>query len=161
MARGMAESHSYAWRMHAGPISFDFMCFLHTLCQIIASDREKLALVRKEIDIHSALSSHPSILPLLDYDIVTAASKTRPPTALSGLSTPPPSAGQSTSQRLTIADMDSEEASGSESTAYLLLPADPDGTLAEEVEGLSRRGAPRLSVEQVLGIFIQVRNSSS
>ncbi len=41
--------------------------------------------------------------------------------------------------------------------AYLLFPAYPDGTLAQEVDRLSRMpGVPRLTAHQVLGIFIQV-----
>ena len=52
--------------------------------------------------------------------------------------------------------MEPSIAGAGDATAYLLFPAYPDGTLAEEVERLARTAGPKLTAQQVLGIFAQV-----
>ena len=102
-----------------------------------------MALVQKEIEIHAAVSAHPSILPLLAHDIIASRSAPNPQ---------PVSRRPDSPSGHVVIDMDSEATS----TAYLLFPA-YHGTLAEEVERLALDGKTMgLTTCQILGIFIQV-----
>ena len=124
------------------------------LQQVLAPGGEQLDQIQREIDIHASLC-HPSILPLLAYDIQLGSSPgPAGPSQLRNYST-------NTSASLQLdhvaVDMEPSLPGAGDATAYLLFPAYPDGTLAEEVERLAQSTAgPKLTAQQVLGIFAQV-----
>ena len=121
---------------------------------MLAPGGEQLAQVQREIDIHAGLC-HPSILPLLAYDIQLGSSP--------GPAGPPQPRSYRTNSSANLqldhvaVDMEPSIAGACDATAYLLFPAYADGTLAEEVERLAQSTpGPKLTAQQVLGIFAQV-----
>ncbi len=121
--------------------------------------REQLTHAENEIATHSGLS-HPSILPLLESQIVSSSSR-----GGAGNRRHPSSQNSTSASHISIG-IEDEPASESCGTALLVLPALPDGDLAKEVERL--RGMPPivgqrhrgLASHDILDIFMQARAQS-
>lgn len=132
--------------------------------QVIAASPERLQMVQNEVQLHSSLC-HQNIVRLLDSEVVGARNTQHVsrPSASQTLASQPAAtaAGSRPGEGFVAIDMaatgtaSSASAGVGDTTAYLLFPAYPDGTLAEEVERLRSSGSS-LTTAQVLDIFQQV-----
>lgn len=118
-------------------------------------------MVQNEVQLHSSLC-HPNILRLIESQVIGARNAQHRSASQTLASQPAATAaGSRPGEGFVAIDMaatgkaSSESAGVGDTTAYLLFPAYPDGTLADEVERLRSTGSS-LKTAQVLDIFQQV-----